>query len=52
MQMQIVVSDINKLFTNRNNCSGFFILKLANSYFMLIELKTLQSYQIIIIISL
>lgn len=37
MQKQTVVNNIDKLLKNRNSCSGFFILKLANSYLILIE---------------
>ena len=37
MQKQTVVNNIDKLLKNRNSCSGFFILKLANSFYMLIE---------------
>lgn len=37
MQKQTVVNNIAKLLKNRNSCSGSFILKLANSFYMLIE---------------
>lgn len=37
MQKRTVVNNIAKLLKNRNSCSGFFILKLANSFYMLIE---------------
>ena len=37
MQKQTVVNNIAKRLKNRNSCSGFFILKLANSFYMLIE---------------
>ena len=37
MQKQTVVNNIDKLLKNRNSCSGFFILQLANSFYTLIE---------------
>ena len=37
MQKQTVVNYIAKLLKNRNSCSGFFVLKLANSFYTLIE---------------